>query len=198
MEVSARQNPGSYLSSQNKSHTTHFRSSVLRRVEFWGTVQSTIQSTMDQFETLGWLSPSVIAILSHIALESPAGFNFILRPSHTLTSPSPAALSVIRQYGIILLIMNGVLLLVLANHHQETSLKDTLAGLAKRNFCGDEELMGRICGVLSIYHVGPFLRAIGRRGQKATPGIQAYGGPMTIMIAHGTVWAALLGAWLLS
>ena len=156
---------------------------------------------MYQLDTWHWLSPSVVAILIHIALETPAGLNFILRPSHTLRSPSPAALPVIRQYGLVLLVMNGVLLLLLANQYHFK--EGTIAGApdnesAVTYFHDNEQFLGRICGVLSIYHIGPVLRAIEKRSQKAMPGVEAYGGPTIVITAHGIAWAVLLGAWLLS
>ena len=158
---------------------------------------------MYRLDTFHWLSPSIFAILIHVALETPAGLNFIFRPWYTLGSPSPAALPVIRQYGLILLVLNGVLLLLLAHQYQNASKEGMIAstsydGLATKNVRDNEQLMGRMCGVLSIYHMGPLLRAIGKRGQKAMPGVTAYGGPTIVIIAHGITLAVLLGAWLLS
>lgn len=78
----------------------------------------------------------------HFILELLAGLNFLLRPSHQLSSPAPQANALIRQYGTLLL-SSSLICLVFANRDIDIVTR-------------------RVGGALSLYHLAPMSRALSR------------------------------------
>ena len=112
-----------------------------------------------------------IPFLFHILIEVPASINFFLNPSATLPTPQPHAHGVIRQYAILLMVTNII-----------------AAILYLRPL---DLLSCRIAGAMSLYHIGPLVRAVIRqyRSEKGRGGT-GLGGPLVHAIAH---MACLLG-----
>ena len=143
-------------------------------------------------------SPRVISILSHILIETPAGLNFIFRPSHTLSSPSYDAHPVIRQYGVLLLVLNGLLGLLLMDFCHDNSLdtgfKNEFAMVSSSTHGHiDGQTLDRICGILVLYHIGPFWRALTNLCNSRRAG---YGDALMAATVHIAVGAGLLNVWL--
>ena len=105
------------------------------------------------------------AFLLHILIEVPASLNFFFNPSATLSTPQPHAHAVIRQYAVLLMVTNILALI----------------------FClrPPDLLSCRVAGALSLYHVGPLVRAVIRqsRGEQVRGGSRL-GGPMVHAIVH--------------
>ena len=83
-----------------------------------------------------------LGFMLHVVIEVPAAINFFLFPSGQLDSYSPQAHAVIRQYAMLLL----------------TSVLIAMVFLVRPV----DQVSGQIAGALSIYHVAPCLRSIGR------------------------------------
>ena len=118
---------------------------------------------------MGWHS-----LLLHLIIEVPASLGFLLGPSATLAVSQPAAHAVIRQYGLLLLCTNIIVLLVAELDYIE----------------GDYHLIaGLVAGIkaaLALYHVGPLIRALSKlMARNASP--WAY----MVAFLHG-----LCGLWL--
>lgn len=146
----------------------------------------------------------------------------------TLSAPSPAAHALIRNYGLLLLALNALILLLVVS---AASAEDVAASQA--GFMGElfgvrqvvrrevERFLGRMCAVLGAYHVGPLVRAArgaegelrrkeggvgegrGAKGGKGSGGQKAvgswgWGGPWVILGVHAVVMAALVWGWLVS
>ena len=80
-----------------------------------------------------------VSFLLHAAIETPAAINFLLFPNDQLSSPSPQAHPVIRQYAMLLL-STVIISFIIA-------------------FKPLDIVSGKIAGALAIYHCGPLIRA---------------------------------------
>ena len=165
-------------------------------ISAWDTLISVKQTLHSSF-------PRIIFILLHIVIETPAGLNFIFRPSYTLSSPSYDAHPVIRQYGFLLLVTNILLgLLVMDFCHDNSLVKGLengfgMASSSEHSYV-DGQTLDRICGILFLYHIGPFWRAL-LSLCKSQPGRRVgYGGALVVTMVHTAVGAGLLNVWLQS
>ena len=104
----------------------------------------------------------------HAILETPAFLNFLLNPSGHLRIYSPQAHAVIRQYAVLLLSSVMVSLI-----------------FASRD---PDELSGQVAGALSVYHLAPIVRAMGR-----LTGQQSVWQPVLFLASHGVCLAGLMG-----
>lgn len=86
--------------------------------------------------------PPPSSFLLHFLLELLAGANFLLRPSHQLSTPVPQANAIIRQYGALLL-SSSLICLAFANRDIDLVTR-------------------RVGGALSLYHLAPISRALSR------------------------------------
>jgi hypothetical protein len=83
-----------------------------------------------------------LGFLLHCIIEIPAAANFFVFPSGQLRVYSPQAHAIIRQYALLLL----------------TSVLISVLFLLRPV----DELSGQVAGALSLYHVGPSVRSLGR------------------------------------
>ena len=88
------------------------------------------------------------AFLLHLIIETVASIKFLLRPSATLSAPQPHCHAVIRQYALLLISSNIIVAVMLNREIDATSAK--------------------VAGALSVYHLGPFVRAVSRILQKSS------------------------------
>jgi hypothetical protein len=107
------------------------------------------------------------AFLVHALLETPATLNFFINPSGQLSTYSPQAHAVIRQYAVLLLSTIVISLM-----------------FAFRPF---DELSGQVAGALALYHVAPMLRATGRLNHR-----EAVRQPLLFLATHGICLAGLV------
>ena len=113
---------------------------------------------------------------------------FLFHPSYTLSTPQPAAHGVIRQYGLLLFVVN-VVLGILIFGWEEGREKD--------------KVLGRVWGALGVYHVGPMVRAMSRwkagnepgQGKGSVRGRKACGGPDVVASLHAAVLGTLVYRW---
>lgn len=122
-----------------------------------------------------------IGLILHFMVEIPAMVGFIFQPSLTLATYSPQAHGVIRQYGLLLLCTNLLIGLILA-------YEPTQQGPWQSSH---RQLERHVAQVLILYHVGPFLRAIGRVKAGEIKPRSLLGGPYVHMALHGICAAAL-------
>lgn len=119
-----------------------------------------------------------LSLWLHILIETPASLNFLLHPSQQLhlSTPSPAADALIRQYALLLLTSNLIALALALRPVDRTSR--------------------RVAGALGLYHVGPIMRAAARlmHGEAAFAG--GLGGPATHLVVHVVAFFALVGSWM--
>ena len=83
-----------------------------------------------------------LGFLLHVLIEVPAAVNFLIFPSNQLGTYSPQAHAVIRQYALLLI----------------TSVLVSIIFMLRPV----DQLAGQVAGALSLYHIGPSLRSIGR------------------------------------
>ena len=113
-----------------------------------------------------------LAFLLHILIEVPASINFLFNPSATPSTPQPHAHAVIRQYAVLLMVTNIIALIF---------------------YLRPPDLLScRVAGALSLYHIGPLVRAIIRqfRGERGRGG-NKLGGPLVHAIVHVVCFWAL-------
>lgn len=91
-----------------------------------------------------------LAFLLHVIVEIPAFLNFLLFPSGQLSTSTPHAHPVVRQYALLIL----------------TSVLIASAFVTRVN----DELSGQIAGSLALYHIGPSIRAISRLHRRSQLG----------------------------
>ena len=103
-----------------------------------------------------------VGFLLHLIVELPASINFLLRPSATLSIAQPEAHAVIRQYALLLLSTNLIVMTFL--------MRDM------------DQLSGKVAGALALYHIGPVARALSRI-QKRDSG-SVLGGPWLHAFIH--------------
>lgn len=121
-------------------------------------------------------------LIFHFIVEIPAMIGFIFQPSLTLATYSPQAHGVIRQYGLLLLCTNLLIAVILA-------YEPTQQGPWQSSH---RQLERRVAQVLILYHVGPFLRAMGRiKAGEVKPRGSLLGGPYLHMALHAICAAAL-------
>jgi len=101
-------------------------------------------------------------LLLHLMVELPASINFLLRPSATLSVPQPQAHAVIRQYALLLMSTNLIVLALLMREM--------------------DQLSGKIAGALVLYHIGPIARALSRVKNQASGSV--LGGPKLHAFVH--------------
>ncbi len=118
--------------------------------------------------------------LFHVILETPAVIAFALFPSATLRMKQPEAHPVIRQYALLLLttILIAVLFAFQSDDVQASSLHA-------------QKLEYQVAGALSLYHVGPMIRAIGKLTNRDIGGLQMM--PCVHLLSHGICCTALAG-----
>ncbi len=120
----------------------------------------------------GILGSLHLGFLLHVLIEVPASVNFFVFPSGQLGTYEPQAHAVIRQYA--LLLFTSVLISVIF------MLRPM------------DELSGQVAGALSLYHVGPSLRSIGRlrtRSQRSERLLPSEAG--FYLLLHAAAGAAL-------
>lgn len=115
---------------------------------------------------------STFPFLLHALLELPAGINFLLRPYEQLSSPAPQAHSIIRQYGVLLLVSAGIALIFAARPVDGTS----------RN----------VAGALALYHLLPMNRAWVRVAAGESHYGKGLGGPRVHLTGHLICLASLV------
>ena len=116
-----------------------------------------------------------LSLILHLCIELPGSINFMLRPSSTLSKPQPQSHGVIRQYALLLMSTNIMVMLLLIKPM--------------------DELTQQISGALALYHTAPIIRAVSRiRSQEAG---RALGGPWLHALVH-SVCAAILAHTFLS
>ena len=111
------------------------------------------------------------ALYFHVVIETMAGINFLFRPSATFTIPQPYSHGVVRQYGILLLVTNMIVVAILNDRDDVASKKLTAS-------------------FLSMYHVGPLVRAASRLKHQ-DPG-SSLGGPWLHTAVHTISVATLV------
>lgn len=115
--------------------------------------------------------PAPTSFLLHFILELLAGLNFLFRPSHQLSRPAPQANALIRQYGA-LLISSALICHVFAGRDVDI-------------------VTCRVAGALSLYHLAPICRALGRVWNGA-------GGrfwPLVHFILHLITFVSFVSVW---
>lgn len=121
------------------------------------------------------LAVASIPFALHIVVEVPAVLQFALYPSSTLQVPQPHAHAVVRQYALLLLstIVIAVIFVVAS---------------------GDQIWIERgVAGSLSLYHLGPIIRAIDRGQRGEGRGRRSLQRPWMHAVVHLTCWIALAG-----
>lgn len=88
-----------------------------------------------------------MAFVFHAAIEVPATLNFMFFPSKQLGVYTPHAHPIIRQYALLLL----------------TSVLISLIFATRPT----DDLTQAVAGSLSLYHIGPSLRSVGRLRQQS-------------------------------
>jgi len=118
-----------------------------------------------------------VGFLLHIVIEIPAFINFLLFPSGQLGTPTPHAHAVVRQYAMLLL----------------SSVLVSVAVLQRPQ----DTLTGQLSGALSIYHIGPSIRAASRLVQRADLGKKLLPSEAALyLFVHCICGAALFhGCW---
>lgn len=101
-------------------------------------------------------------LLLHLIIELPASINFLLRPSATLSAPQLQAHAVIRQYALLLISTNIIVLALLMREM--------------------DQLSGKIAGALALYHLGPIARALSRIRKQESGSV--LGGPKLHAFVH--------------
>jgi hypothetical protein len=123
---------------------------------------------------------TVLAISLHVFIEIPASLGFLLAPSKTLQRPQPHAHPVIRQYGLLLLVTNILLVALLFELHSDNN---TLSSLARRT-----------CGALALYHPAPIWRALRRLTRDGNPH-SLMASPLLHLCLHGACLSTTLFAF---
>ena len=119
-------------------------------------------------------------LVFHCLVETPALVGFIYQPSLTLTTHSPQAHAVIRQYGLLLLCTNLLIVLILMYEPTQDEPWQTSYRQFERH----------VAQVLMLYHMGPLLRAMGRIRAGETQH-KILGGPYMHMALHAICGASL-------
>ena len=99
----------------------------------------------------------------HLIIETTAAINLFIRPSATLSIPQPHSHGIIRQYALLLLATNIIVIVVLNNAVYGT-------------------LPRQVAAALALYHAGPFVRAVSRI-KRGDPGV-VLGGPWLHAFLH--------------
>ena len=116
--------------------------------------------------------PSTFPFLLVILIELPPSILFLVKPDGQFPVIEPQARAVIRQYALLLQTVNLIALICCIRPVDETSRL--------------------IAGAMSVYQVGPSIRAAFRmaRGEKWLGG--SLGGPLVHFVVHVTCLASLL------
>ena len=103
------------------------------------------------------------AFVLHLIIETTAAINLFIRPSATLSISQPHSHGIIRQYALLLLATNIIVIVVLNDAVYNTLLRQIAAALA-------------------LYHAGPFVRAASRI-KRGDPGV-VLGGAWVHALSH--------------
>jgi hypothetical protein len=117
-----------------------------------------------------------LALLVHFLIELPASVLFFLRPSQTLSQPQPHAHGVIRQYALLLvaseLVVMPLLLQPVSGHSRS------------------------VAGALAVYHLGPTARFLSRWRRARLEGESSMAaGAATIAVAHAVAASMMIGSF---
>ncbi|PFH61039.1 hypothetical protein XA68_18356 [Ophiocordyceps unilateralis] len=124
----------------------------------------------------------------HLLIETPAAIGFILAPSSTLSTTQPHAHAALRQYGLLLLATNLIvlatlqLLLLLDDDDDDDSSIFVVVPPAAASVV--VLLRRRVAAALALYHVGPCLRALCRLRITPSSSSSSSSGTTTTILAH--------------
>ncbi len=113
------------------------------------------------------------ALALHLIIETTAAINFFFQPSATLAAPQPHSHGVIRQYAVLLLSTNIIVVMVL-----------------KRAI--SDEITEQIAAAVALYHAAPLVRAVSKiRGGMSD---DVLGGPWLHAVTHLVCAVSLVAA----
>jgi hypothetical protein len=123
---------------------------------------------------------TVFASSLRVLIEISAFLGFLLAPSKTLQRPQPYAHPVIRQYGLLLLVTNVLLVALLFELYSDNNTPSSLTR--------------HTCGALALYHPAPIWRALGRLTRDGNPH-SLMASPLLHLCLHGACLSTALFAF---